>query len=110
MKTLHRQELDVVNKTWSNPESFRGWRGQFTPDSKPIEFERFGNCGEFAIIERWRAVPGFISLEFEGITNRGNKAAPLIPSNSTDLQHPPKSFGGFGGIGVAEGELVLCEE
>ena len=31
MKTLDRQKLDVVNKTRSNPESFRGWRGQFTP-------------------------------------------------------------------------------
>ncbi|MBE0545516.1 MAG: hypothetical protein IH623_29620 [Verrucomicrobia bacterium] len=32
MKTLDRQKLDVVNKTRSNLESFRGWRGQFTPE------------------------------------------------------------------------------
>ena len=32
MKTLDRQKLDVVNKTRNNPESFRGWRGQFTPE------------------------------------------------------------------------------
>ena len=31
MKTLARQMLDVVNKTRSNPENVRGWRGQFTP-------------------------------------------------------------------------------
>jgi hypothetical protein len=40
MKPLDRQKLDVVTQTRSNPF---GWRGQFTPDSKPIEFERFGN-------------------------------------------------------------------
>jgi hypothetical protein len=32
MKTLDRQKLDVVHKTRSNPESVRGWRGQFTPE------------------------------------------------------------------------------
>jgi hypothetical protein len=32
MKTLDRQKLDVVNQTRSNPESFRGWRGQFTSE------------------------------------------------------------------------------
>jgi hypothetical protein len=32
MKTLGRQKVDVVNQTRSNPESFRGWRGQFTPE------------------------------------------------------------------------------
>jgi hypothetical protein len=30
MRTLTRQKLDVVNKTRSNPESVRGWRGQLT--------------------------------------------------------------------------------
>jgi hypothetical protein len=42
MKTLDRQKLDVVNLTRSNP-ALRDWRGQSTPDSKPIGFERFGN-------------------------------------------------------------------
>jgi hypothetical protein len=42
MKTLDHQKLDVVNQTWSNP-ALRDRRGQFTPDSKPIEFEGFGN-------------------------------------------------------------------
>lgn len=70
MKTLvDRQLLDGVNKTRSN--LFR-WRGQFTPDSKPIEFERFGNCGEFATIKtqtsEWTPIP--------------------IPSNSTGLKTP----------------------
>lgn len=32
MKTLARQKLDVVHKPRSNAESFRGWRGQFTPE------------------------------------------------------------------------------
>lgn len=63
MKTLARQKLDVVNQTRSD---LFVWRGQFTPDSKPIEFERFGNCGEFAAIQR--------------------RAAILIPSNSTGLE------------------------
>jgi len=40
--------MDVVKKTRSN---LFGWRGQFTPEFKPLEFEGFGNCGEFAIIE-----------------------------------------------------------
>ena len=31
MKHLDHQKLDVVNKARSNPESFQGWRGQFTP-------------------------------------------------------------------------------
>ena len=39
MKTLDRQKLDVVNPTRSN---LFGWRGQFTPEFKPLEFERFG--------------------------------------------------------------------
>lgn len=47
---LNRQKLDVVNKTQSNPVS-RDWRGHFTPEFKPLEFEGFGNCGESAIIK-----------------------------------------------------------
>ena len=35
-------EPDAVNQTRSH-SALRGWRGQFTPDSKPIEFERFEN-------------------------------------------------------------------
>jgi hypothetical protein len=31
MKTLDRQELDVVNQTRSNP-ALRDWRGQLTPE------------------------------------------------------------------------------
>ena len=65
MKTLDCQKLDVVNKTRNNI-----FGCQFAPDSKPIEFERFGNCGEFAII-------GSPALETTPV---------LIPSNSTDLE------------------------
>ena len=49
MKILDRQKLDLVNKTRSNPESFRGWLGQFTPEfvfgrnSNPLEFEGIRN-------------------------------------------------------------------
>lgn len=32
MKPLDRQKLDVVHQTRSKPESFRGCRGQFTPE------------------------------------------------------------------------------
>ena len=70
MKTLDRQKLDVVNKTRSN---ICGWRGQFSPESKPLEFERSGNCGEFATIKGpagRRANFGFNPLEFEGIRNQ----------------------------------------
>ena len=69
LKTLDRQELDVVNQTRSN---LFGWRGQFTPQSKPLEFDRFGNYGEFATIRSpagRRANFGFNSLEFDGIRN-----------------------------------------
>ena len=77
MKPLARQKLDVVHQTRSN---LFGWRGQFTPEFKPVEFERFGNYGEFAAIRvtqplRWvvsipwnstglevRAVAGFTRL------------------------------------------------
>jgi hypothetical protein len=69
MKALARQKLDGVNKTRSNP-ALRGWRGQFTTDSKPIEFEGFGNYGEFAIIKRQAVEPGWV----------------LIPSDSTGLE------------------------
>jgi hypothetical protein len=68
MKTLDRQKLDVINKTRRN---IFGWRGQFTPDSKPLEFEGFGNCGEFATIKRGRSMVGSNPLEFEGIKNSG---------------------------------------
>jgi hypothetical protein len=40
-------------------------------DSKPLEFERFGNCGDFAIIKNQAGEP-----------NRT-----LIPSNSTGLSN-----------------------
>ena len=39
-------------------------------DSKPIEFDGFGNCGEFAIIKRQAGKLGWI----------------LIPSNSRELE------------------------
>ncbi len=39
-------------------------------NSKPLEFERFGNCGEFAIIKK----------------SGGRSMAVLIPSNSTELE------------------------
>jgi hypothetical protein len=38
MKTLDRRKPDIVNKMRSN---ISVWRGRFTPDSKPIEFEGF---------------------------------------------------------------------
>ncbi len=64
MKTLDRQKLDVVNKTRSN---IFGWHGQFTQEFKPIEFDGFGNYGEFATIKRGRSVAGSNPIEFEGI-------------------------------------------
>lgn len=48
MKPLDRQKLDVVNQTRSN---IFGWRGQFTPDSKPIEFEGFENMANSPHLE-----------------------------------------------------------
>ena len=41
-------------------------RAMFRHNSKPLEFESFGNCGEFAIIK--------------------TPAAVLIPSNSMELE------------------------
>jgi len=42
-------------------------------NSKPLEFDRFSNCGEFATIKcsasRWANL-GFNSLEFDGIRNQ----------------------------------------
>ena len=67
MKILDRQKLDVVNKTRSN---IFGWRGQFTPEFKPLEFERFGNYGEFATIK----------------SHAGGLTPVLIPSNSMGLK------------------------
>jgi hypothetical protein len=66
MKTLNRQKLDVVNKMRSN---IFGWRWHFTPDSKHLEFERFGNCGEFATNKRGRNAVSFNPVEFDGIRN-----------------------------------------
>ncbi|MBI2948385.1 MAG: hypothetical protein HYY23_12140 [Verrucomicrobia bacterium] len=40
MKNLDPQKLDVVNKTRSN---LFGWRGQFTPEFNPLEFEGIRN-------------------------------------------------------------------
>jgi hypothetical protein len=40
MKTLGRQKLDLVKKARSN---LFGWRGQFTPDSKSLEFDGIRN-------------------------------------------------------------------
>ena len=34
----------------------------FPPDSKPIEFERFGNCGEFATIKATRPRQCLVSI------------------------------------------------
>jgi hypothetical protein len=50
-----------------------GAESRVVPDFKPIEFERFGNCGEFAMI---RNLTGEISPV-------------LIPSNSTGLEFKP---------------------
>jgi len=69
MKTLDRQKLDGVSKMRSNP-ALRDCRGQFTPEVKPLEFEWFSNCGEFAVI-------GSPALEMTPV---------LIPSNSTGLR------------------------
>lgn len=74
MKTLDRQKLDFVNQTRSNP-ALGDWRGQFTPDFKPIEFERFGNCREFATIgsRTCPVCPLFTPVEFDGFENLGNR-------------------------------------
>jgi hypothetical protein len=69
MNTLSRQKLEI-NKTRSN---ILGWRGQFTPEFKPLEFQRFSNCGEFATI-------GSPALETTPV---------LIPSNSRELKTRP---------------------
>lgn len=72
MVTLDRQKLDVVHQTRSNPFS---WRGQFAPEFKPLDFERFGNYGEFATIKLGRNAVSFNSLEFEGIRIRAGGAS-----------------------------------
>ena len=71
MRKTDRQNQAVVNKTRSN---IFGWRGQFKPSSQPIEFERFGNCGEFATIKIHageRMESGSNPVEFDGIKNSG---------------------------------------
>lgn len=71
MKTLDRLKLDSINKTHRN---LFDRCGQFTPDSNPIEFEGFGNCGEFAAIRNRatsRLNSGSNSVEFDGIKNSG---------------------------------------
>jgi hypothetical protein len=72
MRTLDRQMLDAVNQPRSN---LFGWRGQCTPEFKPIEFEGFGNCGEFATIRGHAAIllGGFNPVEFDGIRSLGNR-------------------------------------
>lgn len=54
---------------------FSAWRGQFTPDSRPIEFERFGNCGELATFGECTtaAQSAFNPVEFDGIGSPGNR-------------------------------------
>ena len=51
-------------------------RSGAAPDSKPLEFERFGNCGEFATI---RIQANKLHLV-------------LIPSNSTGLEFDQTHF------------------
>jgi hypothetical protein len=84
MKTLAHQRLDVLNQTRSNP-ALRDWRGQFTLDSKPIEFEGFGNCGEFATIRGHAATSlvGFIPVEFHGF---GIRAGARLGFNSPEFE------------------------
>ncbi len=61
-----RQKLDVVNQTRSHP-ALRDWRSQFLPELKPLEIERFGNCGEFATIRRGPSADSLNPVEFDGI-------------------------------------------
>jgi len=72
MKTLDRQKLGVVKKTRSK---IFGWCGPFTPESKPLEFERFGNYGEFAVIKSRAREPnsGSNPVEFDGIKSLGKR-------------------------------------
>jgi hypothetical protein len=66
MKTLDRQKLDVTNKTLCHP-ALRDRRGPFPPElpnSKPIEFDRFGIRAD--------AHSEVNSSEFEGIGNQPN--------------------------------------
>ncbi len=46
-------------------------------NSKPLEFEGFGNCGEFATIKRLAGEPALVP----------------IPSNSTELKTPANAIG-----------------
>jgi hypothetical protein len=64
--TQHESQTFLVMKL-STPIAALTLAGAF--GFKPLDFERFGNCGEFAIITRWAAV--------------------LIPSNSTGLEFKP---------------------
>lgn len=54
MNLSARQKLDVDHQTRSNPF---GRRGPFTADSKPVEFDGFGSCGEFGELEGLPARP-----------------------------------------------------
>jgi|GEM_PF-1147821 len=84
MRPLDRQKLDVVNQARSNP-ALRDWRGQFTPEFKPLEFERFGNCGGFATIRGYAtpALSGSNPVEFDGF---GIRAGAHLGFNSPEFE------------------------
>ena len=71
MRTLDRQKLGVFNQTRSN---IFGCGGQFTAKFKPLEIEKFGNCGEFATIKIQASEPWlFNPVEFDGIKNSSKR-------------------------------------
>lgn len=65
MKNLDSQKLSVVIKTRSN-FTLPDWHGLFTPNSKPVEFDGFGNCWEFAVIENHTDRQAAISCSASG--------------------------------------------
>lgn len=83
-----REGLDAVHQTRSN---LFGWRGQFAPEFKPLEYERFSNCGGFAIIgsPALEATPVLNSVEFDGFGIRAGVHSDLIPPNSRELETCP---------------------
>ncbi len=66
MKALDRQKLSAISKTWNS--IFNRCR-QLTLDSKLIEFEKSGNCGESATIRNRASATCPVSnpVEFDGI-------------------------------------------
>ena len=72
-------------------------------NSKPIEFDGFGNCGEFAIIKNPpdEPTPFLTPSNSMGLRIGRKRATVLIPSNSTGLENNPSAQ-----FGLAQGERL----